>query len=290
MTFEPGTLSSFDAATLTVWRGPSKPGRPTVHWAHATGFSALTYLPLLSRMAELVNVLAWDMRGHGLSNTSGVVASFRGWETYYRDMVALLDECSEPVWLAGHSIGATCSLMAACRRPQKVRGLLLCEPVILDFRSRVGLTLMRALGRADRVGLARSAARRRSTFRSRKEAFENYRTKPAFRTWGDIWLQAYVDSGFYLNGEEGVTLACSPQWESLTFQHTESRPWAKISPLPFEVRILAGGVGSTFPRSEHRKFQDRVPSSKIELAESASHFLPMERSDSVIEKLFDLVR
>lgn len=289
MTFEAEAFSSFDDAALTLWRGPTKPARPTVHWAHATGFSALTYRPLLSTLVERVNVLAWDMRGHGLSNGSGIAASFKGWETYYRDMIALLDECPEPIWLAGHSIGATCSLVAACRRPEKVRGLLLCEPVILDLRSRLGLRLMRALGRADRVGLAKGAARRRATFGSRKEAFENYRARSAFRSWADEWLQAYVDAGFTLRGDEGVTLACSPQWESLTFQHTESSPWKRIRPLPFEVRILAGTQSSTFPQSEHRRFQNCIPGSKIFSVGNASHFLPMERPDSVINELFDLI-
>jgi len=261
-----------------------------LHWAHATGFCALTYLPILNVLAEEMNVTAWDMRGHGLSSKSGLEASFRGWETYYRDMVAMLDASPEPIWLAGHSIGATCSLVAACRRPDKVKGLLLCEPVILDLQSRLLLRLMRGLGRADRIGLAKGAARRRSTFPSREEALENYRSKTAFRSWTDEWLRAYVDAGFNQNECSGVQLACSPQWESLTFQHTESSPWHRIKRLPIEVRVLAGTKGSTFPQSVHGKFQRRMPSAKIISIPNASHFLPMERHGSVINELFDFIR
>ncbi len=290
MIFASESFTSFDQATLVLWRSPPVISRPTLHWAHATGFSALTYLPILNALAEEMNVVAWDMRGHGSSSGSGVRDSFSGWETYYRDMVAMLDASPEPIWLAGHSIGATCSLVAACQRPEKVKGLLLCEPVILDLQSRLLLRLMRSLGRADRIGLAKGAARRRSTFPSREDALANYRAKATFRSWTDEWLRAYVDAGF--RGDEGevVQLACSPQWESLTFQHTESSPWGRIKRLPIEVRVLAGTRGSTFPQSVHSRFRRRMPGAKIVSIANSSHFLPMECPNAVTDELFDLVK
>jgi len=290
MIFSAESFTSFDQAALVLWRSPPLTSRPTIHWAHATGFSALTYLPILNALAEEMNVTAWDMRGHGLSSESGMKDSFSGWETYYRDMVAMLDASPEPIWLAGHSIGATCSLVAACQRPEKVKGLLLCEPVILDVRNRMLLRLMRALGRADRIGLAKGAARRRSTFPSREDALGNYRAKATFRSWTDEWLRAYVDASFTAHEDGGVQLACSPQWESLTFQHTESSPWGRIKRLPIEVRVLAGTKGSTFPQSVHSRFRRRMPGAKIVSITNGSHFLPMESPNAVTDELLDLIK
>ena len=102
-----------DGAEIALWRWPQSKARPTVHWAHATGFHGRLYRPLLDELATDVNVLAWDMRGHGASAGAANFSTFRGWETYYRDMIALLESLDEPVWLAGHSIGATTSIMAA---------------------------------------------------------------------------------------------------------------------------------------------------------------------------------
>ena len=99
MIFSAESFTSFDHAALVLWRSPPLTSRPTIHWAHATGFSALTYLPILNALAEEMNVTAWDMRGHGLSSESGMKDSFSGWETYYRDMVAMLDASPEPIWL-----------------------------------------------------------------------------------------------------------------------------------------------------------------------------------------------
>ena len=121
-----------DGADIALWRWPQSKARPTLHWAHATGFHGRLYHPLLDELATDFNVLAWDMRGHGASVGAANLSTFRGWETYYRDLIALLECLDEPVWLAGHSIGATTSIMAAARRPDKVLGLILAEPVIMD--------------------------------------------------------------------------------------------------------------------------------------------------------------
>src|SRR5699024_8014561 len=102
-----------------------------------------TYEPLLERLSTFSNVLAWDMRGHGASAAAGVPGSLHSWEIYYRDLAAVIDAADEPLWLAGHSVGAAVSLVAAARRPAKVRGLLLVEPVLLDPIQGLGAFAMR---------------------------------------------------------------------------------------------------------------------------------------------------
>jgi pimeloyl-ACP methyl ester carboxylesterase len=135
-----------DGREIVLWRWPRSEVRPTLHWAHATGFHGRLYAPLLDALASDCNVLAWDMRGHGASAGAADIATFRGWETYYQDLTAWLAAQEAPVWLAGHSIGATTSLMAAARRPDKVLGLILVEPVIMDRWQGWRLRLAQAAG------------------------------------------------------------------------------------------------------------------------------------------------
>ena len=80
-----------DGQDIALWRWPHTPGRPTLHWAHATGFHGRLYQPLLDELARDCNVLAWDMRGHGASAGAADMATFRGWETYYQDLTAWLE-------------------------------------------------------------------------------------------------------------------------------------------------------------------------------------------------------
>lgn len=265
-----------------------EPGKPVLHWAHANGFHALTYQPMLQQLSEQFDLRAWDMRGHGKSKSAGKPSTFKGWQTYYKDLVAMLDLSPEPMWLAGHSVGATTSLAAACKRPEKVKGLVLIEPVL--FGRSVGLVLQagRLLGLGNKLPMASAASKRRAVFKSREEAFNNYRRKSAFSSWGDDWLRAYVEHGLIEKDESSLELACAPHWESLSFQHTEPNPLRWLKPLACPIHILAGNKGSTFPAAFQAKVRKRLPAATIEVLEGATHFLPMEHSDLVIRRIREM--
>ncbi|PAU82396.1 alpha/beta hydrolase [Halovibrio salipaludis] len=276
-----------DGADIALWRWPQSKARPTLHWAHATGFHGPLYHPLLDELATDVNVLAWDMRGHGASAGAANVSTFRGWDTYYRDMTALLDSQDEPVWLAGHSIGATTSIMAAARRPDKVLGLILAEPVIMDLRQGLKLWLTKLLRQSHRLSLAAGAARRRRVFDSHAAALDNFRGRGGFKTWPEAWLNAYVQHAFVPQGDQ-VQLACAPEWESTTFAHTEHNPWPGIRQLRCPVIALAAERGSTFSPAAQKRLQTLLPSADVRVVAGTTHFLPMEQSETVRDAILQL--
>lgn len=284
---ERGRFQALDGAEIALWHWPQTKARPTLHWAHATGFHGRLYHPLLDELATDVNVLAWDMRGHGASVGAANLSTFRGWETYYRDLIALLECLDEPVWLAGHSIGATTSIMAAARRPDKVLGLILAEPVIMDPVQGLKLGLAKLLRQSHRLSLAAGAARRRRVFDSHAAALDNYRGRGGFKTWPEAWLNAYVQHAFVPQGDQ-VQLACAPEWESTTFAHTEHNPWPGIRQLRCPVIALAAERGSTFSPKAQKRLKALLPSADIRVLEGTTHFLPMEQKDTVRDAILQL--
>jgi pimeloyl-ACP methyl ester carboxylesterase len=280
MTIERDAFQAPDGQDIALWRWPHAPGRPVLHWAHATGFHGRLYKPLLDGLAEDYNVLAWDMRGHGASADAADAAAFRGWETYYQDLTALLASRDEAIWLAGHSIGATASIMAAARRPDKVLGLILAEPVIMDRWQGLQLRLAKLLRQSHRFSLAAGAARRRRRFDSRAQAIESYTGRGGFKTWPRSWIEAYVTHGF-VDDIDGIRLACSPAWESSTFAHTEHNPWPGIRRLQCPVIALGADHASTFSQAARQRMRALLPTAEVENIPGTSHFLPMERPDAV---------
>ena len=269
-----------DGRDIALWRWPHTPGRPTLHWAHATGFHGRLYQPLLDELARDCNVLAWDMRGHGASAGAADMATFRGWETYYQDLTAWLQSLDEPVWLAGHSIGATTSIMAAARRPEMVRGLILAEPVIMDRWQGWQLWLAKLLRQSYRFSLAAGAARRRREFDSHAAALDNFRGRGGFKTWPGAWLAAYVQHGLVQSGNR-VRLACPPEWESATFAHTEHNPWPGIRRLQCPVIVLAADRASTFSHRARQRLRTVLPMAEVSALSGTTHFLPMEQPNAV---------
>lgn len=282
-------FTAADGQEIIVWQWPQQRGRPTLHWAHATGFHGRTYRPLLDELAEDYNVLAWDMRGHGVSARAGRLDRFRGWPTYYDDLCALIASSDEPIWLAGHSIGATTSIMAAARLPERVSGLILAEPVILARWHSLQLGAAKRLKQSHRFGLAAGAIRRRPYFASHGEVIERYRGRGAFRSWPTPWLEAYVEHGF-VNDGAGVRLACAPEWESATFAHTEHNAWPSIRKLRCPVIAMGASHASTFAPTSRQRLKALLPSAEVSTVANSSHFLPMEHPQAVVDAVHRLLR
>jgi len=285
MVLAPTAFTADDGARITVWQNRHQPGRPHVHWAHANGFHGRAYTPLFAALDARFNLSAWDMRGHGQSRDAAALAPLKRWERYYRDLAQWLDVQPEPVWLAGHSVGAVTSLRAACIRPHKVRGLLLVEPVMMGRRRNLQLALASALGQGHRVPIAAAAAARRAVFADRDAAFANYRAKPVFATFSDAWLWAYVDGGFVDRDDGQVTLACTPDWEAKTFAATDHRTLRRLTDPGCPVRVLAGTRVSTFHVDAAKALRTQLTDVDITVVEGASHFLPMEHETRVVDAL-----
>ncbi|WP_083561072.1 alpha/beta fold hydrolase [Oceanococcus atlanticus] len=289
MNFQKSTFQLWDGPDLNIWSNTIDAALPNLHFAHATGFSALTYLELFRRLEGKVNIDAWDMRGHGINRHLATNDLALGWETYYRDLSSYLYNLKEPTWLVGHSIGATTSLAAATRLPEKVNGLILCDPVLLPLKDRLMLRLAKWTRRSQSFGLALSAKRRRRQFGSHAEALQNFRAKQAFRSWPDQWLDDYVTFAFH-ETKAGHEISCPPDWEAQTFGHTEDLPWRHVSDVGKPLIILAGEHGSTFPHSEHKRLMHRVRHSNIHVLPQTSHFLPMERPDEVANVILSAIQ
>jgi pimeloyl-ACP methyl ester carboxylesterase len=256
----------------------------TLHFTHATGFHGYTYRPLLERLPANLDVHAVDLRGHGGSRELGDVARFDSWQVYVDDLLAWLDAREEPVILAGHSVGGTVSLLAAAARPEAVSGLLLLEPVLVPWYARGPIAILQALGQMHRHPLAEGAARRKNDFQSKAEALARYDGRGAFATWPREVLECYVEQGF-VPSEGGVTLACAPAWESRSFALTPRNPLRAVATLPCPLTLLVGDRGSTCGPAAEKELVRKLPQARVRRVAGASHFLPMEQPDVVLEEL-----
>ena len=102
-------------------------------FSHANGFNSLTYRGLLAPLADDLRILAVDMRGHGLSSLPAQPQALVDWYDYRDDLLALIEAATtQPVMLSGHSMGGAASLLAAAAAPERVKALVLFDPVFVD--------------------------------------------------------------------------------------------------------------------------------------------------------------
>ena len=273
-------------------RPPNAKPSATVHFAHATGLNAETYRALLSMLDPSLDVVAMDARGHGKSTASANPASLRSWSPFRDDLRAFIETLRDPVVLAGHSMGATVSLEVSAARPDRVRGLVLIDPVIVPPRAAPRLALARVLGVSGRmIPVSRMAAKRRMEFASRREAVDNYTGRGAFRTWPRSWVEAYVDGGTVMTAEGSVRLSCDREWESRVFAKLTVDPFRALRRARCPITLITRAKpGPPFTDAAQAAFMRRRPSTRLVEVEGATHFLVMERPDIVCAEIERMAR
>lgn len=255
--------------SLLEWPGSG----PTFHFAHANGFNAQTYSQLLAPLGGRFSVLASDARGHGLTDLPTVPGSAKGWDLLARDLAETLEQLpAGPIVLAGHSLGGITSMMVAAARPDRVRGLILVEPVLVPEKYP-----------GPGPALAVMTRKRRDRFASLEDALNSYRGRGAFASWPEGVLRDYLEGGL-LPADDGVRLACSPAWEAEIYADNPVGAAQLASKVNCPITVLYGDTNSTAPDSEV-KFIAQHATARIVKIPGASHFLPMEKPEVVREEI-----
>jgi len=261
-----------------------------VVFAHANGFNAMTYRSILGPLSLSLRIIAMDQRGHGASRMPADPQGRRSWSDLRDDLLALLETLGDgPVILAGHSMGATTSLLAAQERPDRVRALVLFDPVVLPrwtsaLMHRLPWLATRIYGR---MPLTQGALRRRSVFESFGAAFRAYRGRGAFRTWPEIMLADYIAGGFREREDGSVELSCAPAWEASNFAAQSNDTWRALDRTPAPIDIYQCSTQSVCHIGAGAGLQRRNPRLRLHTVPQTTHFLPMERPDLVRDALLN---
>ncbi len=261
-----------------------------VVFAHANGFNAMTYRSILGPLSLSLRIVAIDQRGHGASRMPADPKGRRSWSDLRDDLLALLETLGDgPVILAGHSMGATTSLLAAQAQPDRVRALVLFDPVVSPRWTSAILrrTPWLAAWIYGRMPLTQGALRRRSVFDSFGAAFRAYRGRGAFRTWPEIMLADYVAGGFREREDGSVELSCAPAWEASNFVAQGNDTWRALDRVQAPIDIYQSGVQSACRLGAVASLQRRNPRLRVRTVPQTTHFLPMERPDLVRDALLN---
>ena len=256
---------------------------------HATGFNALTYKIFLENLFQKsthnINIKAMDLRGHGMTQANDDPKLLESWSLYVNDTLEWIDSIEGDLVVGGHSMGAIVASRLAAARPDKVKKLIMLEPVLFSPFNSFKMRLMSKLRSERSSKLISNTSRRRYKFSSQEEVITSYLGRGAFETWSRSWIENYVLGGTkQLDGGE-VILSCHPLWESKTFSTSAMDNWQHLQKVHCLSYVASGGINSTFPDGSRNALKRLGLHWNLEHFPDSSHFLPMEKSETLIDRI-----
>ncbi len=257
---------------------------------HANGFCGALFAEVAERLRDRFHVVAMDARGHGDSSRPPSEAGRAGfdWSVMAADLVAvaraLLRETGEArIELGvGHSFGGTLTLLAAASHPGRFGGVVLLDPVIIPRMSEE-----EALERAEQVGLAAGARRRRHTWPTRSAARAYCLERPLWRSWTERAVDLYVGEGLRDTADGEVALKCAGEVEACIFEGGHSSDvFAATRGLETPVHLLWATRGS-FPRAIYEELIGGFAGPATIADGDCGHLMVMESPDVVLEAIED---
>ncbi|MDP6268116.1 MAG: alpha/beta hydrolase [Arenicellales bacterium] len=262
----------------------------TVLLVHATGFHARCWDQVVSNLGDY-HVVAVDMRGHGRSEKTGPFT----WEVFGQDvaeLVAMMD-LTDLVGV-GHSMGGHSVTQAAADQPDRFKGLVLVDPVIMppemyaareEFKESQGEQL-------------HPVARRRNSFSDADEMFYHMENRGSYAVWNLDVLRDYCDYGVLPNPDGDYSLACPPEIEASIYMGSSGRDiYDRIDTITIPVKVLRARERSREGHPPDRQAMDFSTSptwsglaGRFRYGEDISlpeltHFIPMQEPELVAEHI-----
>jgi pimeloyl-ACP methyl ester carboxylesterase len=197
-----------------------------VHFSHANGLPAACYRKMFGSLGgdfdiKYVNTIGHDPR-YPVTDS---------WPHLVDELVEQVEQRGEPVLGVGHSLGGYLTTLAALKRPDLFRAIILLDSPILDPWKGAVLGWVKRLGLADHFTPAGVTRGRRAAWPSSEDAYAHFRDKGPFRDFDPECLRDYVTLGMR-PCSEGVCLAFDPLSEYRifrTFPHAMHRALPALS-------------------------------------------------------------
>lgn len=265
---------------------------PDIVFLHATGFNARAYRSILAPLGEKYHVLALDARGHGRTTLRARTFGYTSWHRHSKDLIALMQRhFTQPVVLAGHSMGGTVSLLTAGKRPDLVSGLALFDPVIMPawYYMLFELPFVPSIATSF-LPIARKTLDRRRRFPSREAAVQALTGRGVFKPFTQEMIADYVGDGFFdLPKKDGVKIACHPKYEAACYCAQRNHPWTALRCGSGPLVVLRAEKHAMISQAAAQRMAQIRPEARIATVEGAGHMLPMERPDRVRAALESVV-
>lgn len=253
-----------------------------VHFAHANGIPAMAYQPVFDRL-QPHRVIALPMFGHNQA-----FPFTHNWRYLADELIDFLHgHAGEPVLGVGHSLGAIVTFLAACKRPDLFRGVLMLDPPLMWGRMAMGFRLLKLLGKSDSITPAGKSKNRRQQWPDRANAIEYFASKRLFQFHPDCF-ESFCNAAIEQTEGSQVKLRFRVDVEVGIFRNTPDNLKSCHKPVNLPMKLViadrsdATRADMVVPFSQHFN----IPLEQI----PGEHMYPLQQPDLAAELVHQFIQ
>lgn len=252
-----------------------------VNFAHANGIPAPSYQPLFDRL-QPHQVMALPMYGH-----NPVFPFTHNWRHLADEQIEFIQRnASEPVVGVGHSMGAVVTFIAASKRPDLYRGVLMLDPPLMWGRMAWIFRIMKLLKKSDDFTPAGKSKNRKQEWPDRTNAVAYFASKRLFQFHPECF-ESFCNAAIEKSEGDKVKLRFRVDVEVGIFRNTsDNLKSCQRPPLPIKLvyadRSDASRADMVVPFSQHFN----IPLEQI----PGEHMFPLQQPDVTAELIHQFIR
>ena len=257
-----------------------------VQIAHANAYAPGCYVELAKSLTDRYTVTGEYARPFWPNQKANQLKS---WDLFADDLINQMDANGKKSIIGvGHSMGAITSWLAAIKRPDLFKALVLIEPVIIDAVYIKRLKYVPYFIGKHILPIVKTALNRTDTWSSREEVKSYLLSKKVFKRFNPTVLTDFIDYGFK-ETTDGFTLSFPKEWEGKIYSNAPNM-WPIMSHKLCPTLILRAEFSDVINDHGWNKIQANMPNASCLQVDKSGHLLPFEipqKTGGLVRKFVD---
>ncbi len=253
-----------------------------LHFFHANGFPAGVYQGILKKLSGHFNVYAmqcratWPAIGH---------PTHKNWQVYADDLIEFIEQhCQHPIVAVGHSLGASSTVLAAIKRPDLFKALILIEPAMVSWPMRLLMkfTPMRIMKRNKLI----SGTLNKTERWQKKEDYLSYIKRfKGFNKFNDQTFLAFEKHAIEESPQGDYQLTFNNRWEAHNYTQAPFllNHLKKLTKLNIPTVAIAGKSNLFFGDKLWQGWKKSQPQAVFLQDKKYGHLIPLEGPQDTFE-------